>query len=799
MFALLLSCSLAAAPAPQQRVYVGVFLNDVSDFDLKAGRFKADLRVWLKWQGDAKVPELSFENAEVDSKDDLGAEEESGWHSVQWRVQGTFRGEFPVHDFPFDRQTLPIVFGLDERDGVLVPDLGASGMSPSFSVTGWKYEPFFEARSQERVYRSDLGSVAHEGVDAKQRLTTYSVEVSRPFGPYLIKFALPLALILLVALLALFLPPERLDVRSAMGITGLLSCIAFHYTQADTLPAVTYLVAADKLFLAAYVFVTVTLVLSVLSFRLNDRRPVMAKRADRLGTWLLPVATVVGLGWMVSGAFESRLEVEQPAPKSLHPTQPVLRVAVQTLDTMGGSSLPARRGALVTRRADGSFRPDLVHEAPAMTNALVRLLPDGGMRVRWQLRSNATWSDGAPITADDLVFSLTAQPDPLRTSVERLDARTIDVTYTDRRAELLAGFTVFPKSALQLKLDGGRDALNLAHNEGKLAMSGPYVAGEFVQGKSLVLLRNEKAAMTKPAFERVEVKVLAPLDAAKALLAGEVDVVPSLTPDAYELLKNAKGVKVLEQPGDLLWVVVPPLSTAPWSSLEARRALLSAIRRDELVKALAPAPSQVASGWLPEKERSLAAPTLETLGLKGTAVTLFVQTIRSKDATHAVLAARLVEDLTNAGLVVQVVEKNPTELRQEVNAGTLPGLALLSRDTADPARFMNLLGDGGRTAVDKPVGAHFDQVMVEKLARAKGTLYVERQRGLGLDLQAAWFERLPMLPLVLTSRLAAVREGLEGPDWGVADSLWWNLADWHFSERSAPAAAAAQPARPSPL
>lgn len=760
-----------------------MFLTDVSDFDLKAGRFKADLHVWLKWHGDAQVPKLSFENAEIDSKDELGTEEEAGWHSAQWRVQGTFRGEFPVQAFPFDRQTLPLVFGLDVTDGVLVPDLGASGMSPSFSVTGWEYLPFFEARSFERTVGSDLGSVAHEGVNAKQRLTTFSVEVSRPFGPYLIKFALPLALILLVALLALFLPADRLDVRSAMGITGLLSCIAFHYTQADTLPAVTYLVAADKLFLAAYVFVTVTLVLSVVSFRLSHGRPELARRADRLGAWLLPLATVSGLVLTVVSAFAREAEEEPVVAANPHRTQPVLRLAVASLDTLGGSTLPPRRGALVTRRADGTFRPDLVAEAPAMTNALVRLLPDGGMRVRWQLRSTATWSDGSRITADDLLFSLTVQPDPLRTLVERIDDRTIDLTYSDRRAEFLAGFTVYPKSAERLRLDGGRDGLNVAHNEAKLASSGPYVAGEFVAGKSLVLLRNEAAPMMKPAFERVEVKVLAPLDAAKALLAGEVDAVSSLTPDAYELLKGAKGVKVLEQPGDLLWVLVPPLSSPPWSSLEARRALLSAIRRDELVKALAPAPSQVASGWLEEKPRPIpAAASFEAVGLSGATVTLFVQTIRTKDATHAVLAQRLVEDLTKAGLVVQLVEKNPTELRQELNAGTLPGLALISRDTADPSRFMNLPGDAGRAAVDRPFGEHFDQAMVDKLARAKSSLYAERQRGLGLDLQAAWFDRLPMLPLVLTSRLAAVREGLEGPDWGAADSLWWNVAEWHFAE-----------------
>src|SRR5207302_6155735 len=96
----LMPARTAAQPPP--RVYVGAYLTDVSDFDLKAGRFKADLRIWVKWLGTEEVPALTFDNAEIDSKDELGKENDGAWHSVQWRVQGTFRGEFPVNACPFD-------------------------------------------------------------------------------------------------------------------------------------------------------------------------------------------------------------------------------------------------------------------------------------------------------------------------------------------------------------------------------------------------------------------------------------------------------------------------------------------------------------------------------------------------------------------------------------------------------------------------------------------------------------------------------------------------------------------------
>lgn len=795
MLSLLVAGALAAttSPAPARNVYVGVHLNDVSDFDLKAGRFKADLTLWVKWLGEDDVPRLVFPNAEVDDLAELESEVEGHWHSKRWRLQGTFRGDFPVHDFPFDRQTLRMVFALQSTEGQLAPDLASSGMSPSFSITGWAYEPFFSASVTARTLGSDLGSVTHEGENARQRLVTYSVELRRPFGPYLVKFALPLALILLVSLLALFLQPERLDVRSAMGITGLLSCIAFHYTQADTLPAVTYLVAADTLFLASYLFITLTLVVSVVAYRIHERRPQLAKRADRVGIWLLPATTLAGLWLTLAPALERFAPVEPPVPPNPFAALTVSHVSVATLEAPGSSGLgPLRRCALVTRMADGHFRADLVVEAPSMTNDFVRLLPDGGMRIRWRLREGTRWSDGSRLTADDLVYSLSVQPDPLRRSVERVDDRTVDVVYADRRTELLAGFTVYPRAAQSLGLDGGREALRQAESEGRLATCGPFLVDRFDAGSALSLVKNPHYASTPPAIERLEVQAMSPLDAAEALQEGRLDIVASLTPEAYAVLREDERVRVLEQPGDLLWVLVPQLARGPFVEVEARRALLAAIDRDALVKALSPMPAYVSRGWrLDEACAKRACPPpkaskdLAALGLTGAKVSLLVQTIRSEDATHAVIARRLMEDLTKAGLTVTLEQRSNTEVRAAVQEGAYEGLVLLSRDAAEPGRFMNVPGEAGR-ALSRPSGRHFDAELLQRYVRYKSTLYDERRDELELELQEAWFERLPMLPLVVASRLAAVRADLLGPEWGRADSIWWNISQWHRAANATP-------------
>lgn len=769
------SATQQQATLEERNVYVGTYLSDVSDFALKEGHFKADLRVWVKWRGEPVVPEITFENlAELDSKDEMGFEHDGAWHSAQWRVQGTFRGDFPVHSFPFDTQTLPVVIGLEDTDGILIPDLGASGMSPQFSITGWSYEPFFQARTDVKKFGSDLGSIPHEGKSARLRRATFLVEMHRPFGPYLLKFALPLALILLMALLALFLPGDRIDVRSAMGVTALLACIAFHYTQADTLPDVTYLVAADKLFLGAYVFITGTFLCSVASFRISLRDPASAQKLDRFGIWALPVVALLNAGMLVADALESTYRAPPPMvePK---PSQPLLRVASANVDSVHAPGGPSRRTQLVVRGSDGIMRPAIVEEAPAMTNSMVRLLPDGGMIVRWRLRQGAKWSDGRKISTKDLEYSINVGHDPLRKRIVAVDDRTVDVTYSERHGEYLNGLTIFPANDKPIG-DGGADALNRLVNGKELASAAPYLTGDLVKGQKLTLVRNETYAGPRPVFEKVELLQKTPEEAAAALLAKELDVISSLTPDSYELLKGKPGVRIFEQPGEQLWVLMPNLNSPPWDSLEARRALLNAIDRDGLVKELAPMPARVASGWRDLPRKKVPA---SDFSLNGLTVRLHMGPQRSKSATNAIILEKLRADLAKAGVTLEVEEH---EQLWQFAQKDFDGLILLGRSTDEPSRFMGAKFIEGRYRLDLVNAEHFDRAMVDEYERYVSTLYDERRDQLETVLQHMWFDRLPVLPLVLTSRLAAVREELSGPDWGNADSIWWNVDQWSLSQ-----------------
>ncbi len=59
----------------------------------------------------------------------------------------------------------------------------------------------------------------------------------------------------------------------------------------------------------------------------------------------------------------------------------------------------------------GERIPQLGEVVPSVDNGLWKLLPDGAMELTWRIRPNARWHDGAPLTAQDLAFTIQIHQD----------------------------------------------------------------------------------------------------------------------------------------------------------------------------------------------------------------------------------------------------------------------------------------------------------------------------------------------------------------------------------------------------
>ncbi len=204
---------------------------------------------------------------------------------------------------------------------------------------------------------------------------------------------------------------------------------------------------------------------------------------------------------------------------------------------------------------DGNLVPFLAAEVPSVQNGGVA---KDGRSVTWRLKRNATWHDGKPFTADDVVFNWEYVIDPGTAAVtqgsytniehiDKLDSHRIKIVFkkpTPFWADPFCGVrgAIIPKHLFQAyKGDKSREApANL-----KPVGTGPYRFADFKPGD---IVRGELYAgyhiPNRPFFDQVEMKGGG--DAASAARAviqtGEYDY-------AWNLQVEDEILKRLEQGG----------------------------------------------------------------------------------------------------------------------------------------------------------------------------------------------------------------------------------------------------------
>jgi peptide/nickel transport system substrate-binding protein len=791
----LLSSSRALAE-PAHRIYAGVYLHDVTKFEQKDGVFDVDLELWAKWLGDFDPEKLVIANAAEVERELIGKESDGAWRSARWRVKGTLRGEFPVHRFPFDRQTLRVELELPEREGELLPDLAGSGMRERFSVTGWLYEPAFVPRVGQETYHSDLGSIAEEGRSTSVRRTAFEVTLGRPLLTAATKLFLPLIVILLVALVALFIHPRELEVRASVGVTALLACFAFHFAVSDTMPNVAYVTLADVLFLASYGLTAALLCVSVIAYSLHDRGRESAWRKLDVGS-LLGFPVVLGLT-ILAAVREPPTAHAAPAPAAQTPrpasARKLLRVGTASLQT-ASAGLVARGANWGTLRTalDGTRVPVLVEEVPAITNDALRFLAGGELEVTWRLRSGLKWSDGKPLTADDLHFALQVSPDERIADAKVVGPRELVVRFHERRAAALESITPLPRHALEAEYKkGGYAAVREYRRKHVTPSAGPYKVTEFVVDDHVFLEANPHFSGPPPSIERIEVRRY-PDDQAlvAAFEQGAIDMVMpnAVSPETAQELAKRRPEAVKIRPSEVQVVLNPDLDQPLLARRDVRRALLMALDRERIrtevfgeVAASAnvshvPVPGALPAGVTPVGHDAAAArKALEAAGAVGIKLPLS----HGKAPVDKAIAVRVVRDLAAVGITLE--PREVPSVFDVYRARKHGGLLLMSttgeRDS-DPERYWSVPQVDGK--FDRKFRSEpFDDSMATLADREQRALYPERREQIRDLLFAAYAERLPNLPILfLADRIITVPD-LDGWKEGSGRNFGTTIESWHF-------------------
>jgi peptide/nickel transport system substrate-binding protein len=191
---------------------------------------------------------------------------------------------------------------------------------------------------------------------------------------------------------------------------------------------------------------------------------------------------------------------------------------------------------------DGNGRlPRLADAAPTVDNGNWKLLPDGTMETRWTIKDGARWSDGTPITTDDLLFTMQVVRDkelPIFDhaayaslgSVETINNRTVVAHWTKTYiyADQLFSFEIalpFPKHKLEQAYLNDKE--HFTDNPGwgpEMVGSGPFKVKDWQLGSLVVFEANDQYILGRPKIDEITVKFIPdPNTLAANILAGAVD------------------------------------------------------------------------------------------------------------------------------------------------------------------------------------------------------------------------------------------------------------------------------------
>ena len=321
----------------------------------------------------------------------------------------------------------------------------------------------------------------------------------------------------------------------------------------------------------------------------------------------------IAAGLVLAAACGERPVAELPAAR-LRPW-----VVATAVDLAGVNELVAPNVRFTAEVLDLLFlglveeQPDFAEHPPSFAPALAERweVSADGRAMTFHLRADARWSDGHPVTARDVEFSLRAQraaevawpyADSKRVvaALEVLDERTVRFLLAApgpyRLVDVNDGHVLPAHAWGDIPFAEWRGAADRFRE--RLATSGPYRLAAWQPGLELELEPNPTYAGPGPAPDRSVIFRVTPDPAAlvERLLAGEFDFADGLSPLDAERVTRAARLRLLASAARQYDCIAWNLRRPPFDDPEIRRALTLAIDRQQLVDALWRGRARVAAG-----------------------------------------------------------------------------------------------------------------------------------------------------------------------------------------------------------
>jgi peptide/nickel transport system substrate-binding protein len=190
---------------------------------------------------------------------------------------------------------------------------------------------------------------------------------------------------------------------------------------------------------------------------------------------------------------------------------------------------------------------------------------DAGLVWTFKLKSDASWSDGKPLTAKDAAFTIdmilkfaeSSTANRARAvsnveSVEALDDTTLVVRYKEPTSNVvgrLGQIVILPEHVWAPLQEGDGSAIKTFQNPLPVVSGGPFLINRFTPNQAMIFASNPDFYGEKPALKGLGFQFFTDSTAmVSALLHGQIDVLTPLPVTSVEAVKKA-GLEVTNSPG----------------------------------------------------------------------------------------------------------------------------------------------------------------------------------------------------------------------------------------------------------
>ena len=288
---------------------VGIFFQDVAQLSDVEQTLDVDAYVLARWRdprladpargegaADCPVPEGRLWMPALEPENLRGRQtfypprflvDERGTVTYARRLWVKLSYPLDFRDFPRDRHRWRVTLWpvLSRADEILFHPLRrVTAINDRVSIQGWRVgTPQPQASTAARAARA--GTFARFDVD---------LELERRWGYYAWKLGLPLTLIVFMAYGVYFIPSSAVAQQIGLGMTSMLTLIAYMLALGGSLPRLSYLTRADRFFVGSAVLVFLGLVKGILTIVLAQSPETrFIERANRWGRFIYPLAMLV--------------------------------------------------------------------------------------------------------------------------------------------------------------------------------------------------------------------------------------------------------------------------------------------------------------------------------------------------------------------------------------------------------------------------------------------------------------------------------------------------------------------------